>query len=182
MPTVSARARTHARTHATAQDHTIMFHDVNVVVQCINDILVPRQFLIHAINDYLRVINEVGDEHITTIRGLLKHVDVGQRVRFLYLGGHGIPGSVASALAESPANDETNKSKVWHRWDLRWCLETMGKKPSEITKGAQKGDIVVFSSGFLTPEWVVDRIEESEAHKICNTVIIVVDACFSGCW
>ena len=108
--------------YATAQDHTMMFQDVNVVVQYINDILVPRQFLIHAINDYLRVINEVGDEHITTIRGLLKHVDVGQRVRFLYLSGHGIPGSVASALAESPANDETNKSKVWHRWDLRWCL------------------------------------------------------------
>ena len=164
--------------YAPAQDHTMMHQDCTEIKEYIRALLIP-EFLMHGTNNWLTVINEVDDEHINDISGFL--TDVGQTVRFLYLSGHGLPESVALCLADCPADDKTKRSAVWC-WDLRRCFETMGKEPSEITKEAQKGDLVVFSSGFLTPEWVVDRIKESEEHKKYNTVIIVIDACFSGCW
>ena len=163
------------RGYATAQDSTMMLQDVEVVEQYIKEL----GFQMHPLNRFLKVINEVDNEHITDIRGFL--TSVGQTVKFLYLSGHGLPETVALALTECPADNKTNKSVVWP-WDLCRCYETMGKMPYEITSQAKKGDIVVFSSGFLTPEWVIDRIKESEGHGKRNTVIIVIDACFSGCW
>lgn len=102
-------------------------------------------------------------------------------MKLLYLSGHGLSPRVAFSLANCPADNETKKSAVWP-WDLRRCQETMGRTPLEITSGARAGDIVVFSSGLLTPEWVIDRIRDSESFARNNTVIIVIDACFSGNW
>ena len=41
----------------------------------------------------------------------------------------------------------------------------------------------MFSSGLLTPEWVISVLQEAELqHHSNNTNVIVVDACYSGTW
>ena len=147
--------------YTTAEDRTMMLKDVEVVEEYIKNMLVPpnTQFIRHSLNHFLKVINEVDNERITDINGFLTSVE--HTVKFLYLSGHGLSESVASALANCSADDMTN---IWP-WKLCRCKETMGKTPFQITTQAQKGDIVVFSSGFLTPEWVFDRIKDSERHK-----------------
>ena len=55
-----------------------------------------------------------------------------------------------------------------------------------MTRNTQKGNTVVFSSGLLTPEWVIERLrccEEdltSQAKVVQNIIVIVIDACYSG--
>ena len=57
-----------------------------------------------------------------------------------------------------------------------------------MTSKAQKGDIVVFSIGFLTPEWVTEILKNyekdltSQKEVVQNTIVIVIDACYSGTW
>lgn len=168
--------------YATAQDRTMMFQDVTMIEEYVENFLETAQFIRHGINNFpccLKVINEVDDEHIGDLGGFLSTVQY--TVKFLYLCGHGLSPSIASSLANSPADNETKRSAVW-RWELRNCQKTMGKKPLEITTNAKAGDIVVFSSGLLTPEWVIHKIRDSESQRRHNTVIIVIDACFSGCW
>ena len=160
----------------------MMFQDVTMIEEYVENFLEPAQFIRHGINNFpccLKVINEVDDEHIGDLGGFLSTVQY--TVKFLYLSGHGLSPSIASRLANSPADNETNRSAVW-RWELRNCQKTMGKKPLEITMNAKAGDIVVFSSGLLTPEWVIHKIRKSESQQRYNTVIIVIDACFSGRW
>ena len=119
------------RGYATAQDSTMMLQNVEVVEQYIKEL----GFLRHPLNRTLKVINEVDDEHITHICGFLTSVE--QTVKFLYLSGHGLPETVALALTNCPADNETNKSVVWP-WDLCRCYETMGKMPYEITSQAKR--------------------------------------------
>ena len=173
--------------YATAQDRTMMGEDAEKVETYVRSKLLPApepQFIEHPFNIMgnrigSRVISEVDNERISDLRGYL--IDGQGSVKFLYLSGHGLSPSIASSLANCPADDETSKSAIWP-WDLRRCMETMEKTPSEITREAKTGDIVVFSSGLLTPEWVIDRIRDSESHARQNTIIIVVDSCYSGMW
>ena len=174
--------------YATAQDRTMMGEDAEKVEMYVRSKLLPApepQFIEHPFNIMgnrigSRVISEVDNERISDLRGYLIDGQPGS-VKFLYLSGHGLSPSIAYSLANCPADDETSKSAIWP-WDLRRCMETMKKTPSEITREATTGDIVVFSSGLLTPEWVIDRIRDSESHGRRNTIIIVVDSCYSGMW
>ena len=148
--------------YATAQDHTMMGEDVEKVEMYVRSKLLEGvapelPFIEHPFNamgNYMksRVISEVDNEHIGDLRDYLTN---GQgSVKFLYLSGHGLSPLIASSFANCPADDKTNKSAIWP-WDLRRCMETMMKTPSEITREPKTGDIVVFSSGLLTPEWII---------------------------
>ena len=64
----------------------------------------------------------------------------------------------------------------------------MDQSPKVMTRNAQKGDIVVFSCGLLTPEWVVKKLKgcednlKSRNKVVENTIVIVIDSCYSGVW
>lgn len=137
-------------------------------------------------------ITELNDEHISTLRSFLLCYDHGfhRGIRFLYLIGHAISNRGATILRRYPTNDHPKEgekeSKVWP-WRLYDCSNQggIGKSPSEVTRKAQRGDLVVFSSGLLTPEWVIDVLQEAELQRenqFYNTIVIVVDACYSGTW
>ena len=57
-----------------------------------------------------------------------------------------------------------------------------------MTLQAHKGDIIVFDSGLLTPQWVVKKLRgceenlRSQKKPVQNTIVIVIDACYSGNW
>ena len=43
----------------------------------------------------------------------------------------------------------------------------------------------MFSSGLLTPEWIISVLQEAELqqqNQIDNSILIVIDACYSGTW
>lgn len=127
-------------------------------------------------------IDEFRHERITEVRGLLRcqqaDVDV------LYLIGHGLSEKMAKLLRDYPADDGSKKSKRW-KWPLYDCevQDGRGALPSKVTGDAKKGDLVVFSSGFLSPEWVVEQLKQRD--DTCgseNTIVIVIDSCYSGKW
>ena len=177
--------------HAVHEDKTMMEDDMNEVAERSE----KMGLLQHGINtpvevndeflEPVRVIDEFLDEHIHDIQAFLKCISNPQNgtTRFLYLCGHGLSEEVATELRGNLADDVTKKSRVWP-WELCSCEETMNRLPSDITGKAQKGDIVVFSSGLLTPEWVMEKLQEYEKdpNKVENTIIIVIDACYSGTW
>ena len=144
-----------------------------------------RQLMPHP---HSEVINEFGNEHLTSVRAFLMYYD--QRyhkgIRLLYLIGHAISDQVATTLRQFPADDGTGKSEVWP-WRIFDSSDVHGinKLPSQVTAEARKGDLVVFSSGLLTPEWVIGVLQQAESNqqnKFYNTIVIVVDACYSGTW
>ena len=182
--------------HAVHEDKTMMEDDMSDVAEYSE----KMGFIQHGINkphydgftmplEPLRVIDEFCDEHISHVQGFLNYIPVPQNglqndiIRFLYLCGHGLSDELAGELHDNPADDNTRKSPVWP-WEFCSCKETMNLAPSVITGEAQKGDIVVFSSGLLTPEWVVEKLREYERspNRVHNTIIFVIDACYSGTW
>lgn len=192
--TTNAAKLTESWGYAVREDKTMMEDDMDDVAKRSKNM----DFIEHGINrpleangvlilEPLRVIEEFLDEHITDVRGFLKCIPVQPPqngiVRFLYLCGHGLSDEVARELRDNPADDGTKKSQAWP-WELCRCEETMNRLPSAVTRDAQKGDIVVFSSGLLTPEWVVEKLREYEENqnRVENTIVIVIDACYSGTW
>ena len=129
-----------------------------------------------------QVINEFGNEQITYLKGFLAHDRrVIGGVRVLYLIGHAISNSTAAILRDNPADDGTCRSIAWP-FNLPNChsASSFHRQPSEVTGQAQQGDLVVFSSGLLTPEWVIEQLREADT--VDNTIVIVVDSCYSGTW
>ena len=134
------------------------------------------------------VISEFRNEHLTSVRTFLMYYDqqYHKGIRLLYLISHAISDQAAAILQQFPADDRTGKSEVWP-WGLCDSSNNHGinKPPSRVTAEAQKGDLVVFSSGLLTPEWVIGVLQEAESkaeNQFPNTIVIVVDACYSGTW
>ena len=163
--------------YAVHEDKTMMKDDMNDVAERSN----IMGFNESAINKFLKVIEEFTDEHINDVRAFLTCIPIPNAIRFLYLCGHGLSDKLAGKLRRNPADDKTRKSPVWP-WELCSCEKTMNQAPSVITGNALKGDIMVFSSGLLTPEWVVEKLREYEENRVQNTIIIVIDACYSGTW
>ena len=132
-----------------------------------------------------QLISGLRNEHITKLRSFLSHYNQ-EGIRILYLIGHAVSNRGATILQQNPADDNTNTSEVWP-WPLQDCVNPLGINilPSRVTAEAQKGDLVVFSSGLLTPEWVISVLREPELqqqNQIDNTILIVIDACYSGTW
>ena len=160
----------------TAQDRTNMKDDYVETKLLREDELVKL-----VLPDKMAVIEEAGDERVPNLKCFLRTPDsTGAKVDVLYLMGHGLSEESARMLRESPACDECKKSKTW-KWPLYDCEDPngIGKNPSEVTGNAKKGDIVVFCSGLLTPEWIVEQLRAREED---TTVVIVVDSCYSGTW
>ena len=165
----------------------MMESDMHLVVKC----SVGKGFSKTLINEYLVVIKEFRDEQIEKVKTFLSHIPYPQdcTIRFLCLCGHGLSEEDADDLRSHPADDDTKKSTEWP-WDLYDCENAngMNQKASKMTMKARKGDIVVFSSGLLTPEWVVAKLGDCEKNlrsrkeMVQNTIVIVIDACYSGMW
>ena len=125
-----------------------------------------------------QVITELGDQHVSDIRTFLGNPLYS--VPVLFIIGHALSKGMAEKLRDNPPGNDY-KSSCW-RWPLYDCQDSLCKAPKEVTEGAAKGDIVVFSSGLLSPNWVVDQLRMRERQSVKSTVVIIIDACFSGVW
>ena len=189
--------------YACYEDKTMMEGDMKLVAKCSDEM----DFSAHIVNApegvNLRVIDAFLNEHIKSVKVFLHRIPDPQNntIRFLCLCGHGLSKEAADDLHSRPVDDGTKKSAVWP-WELCSCRETMEQEASFMTLNAEKGDIVVFSSGFLTPEWVIAKLKDCEKDlrsrilkgiklsnceeelrsKVQNTIVIVIDACYSGMW
>ena len=189
--------------YAVYEDTTMMKGDMDLIAKCSYEM----GFNAHDVNEVLnfKVIEELDNERIQDVQLFLSHIPDPQdgTIRFLCICGHGLSEAAAVDLHDHPPDDDTKKSTVWP-WDFRNCENQYGmnQKASEMATSARKGDIVVFSSGLLTPEWVVKKLRECEKDlrlwilkgmklgdceeelrsKVQNTIVIVIDACYSGVW
>ena len=120
-----------------------------------------------------QVIDKIGFERIPDIREVLTHTH-GNKLTMLYIIGHGLNEKTARNVRE------TGKWK----WELVSCMQRNGinKFSDDVKRDARRGDIVVFSSGFLPPQWIVDRLRERDYRGVKSTVVIIVDSCLSGVW
>ena len=170
--------------HTVHEDKTMMMGDMKLVANCFDR--VGFSDVNKDLN--LRVIDEFLDEHIDDVKAFLCCIPDPQNntIRFLCLCGHGLSEEDAAKLCHNPANG-ANRSPVWP-WELCSCRKTMEQEASVMTRNAKQGDIVVFSSGLLTPKWVIDRLRDCEDNlrsrnkMVRNTIVIVIDACYSGMW
>lgn len=162
--------------HMTKEDRTKMKNDYEHIKKLCDGELVKFH-----LPDEVAVITEAGDEHLSNLKAFLRTPDCnGAEVDMLYLMGHGIPEESAHILRGTPACNSCKRSNCW-KWPLYDCEDQTGisMTPSEVTGNAEKGDIVVFYSGLLTPEWVVEQLRERKEN---TTIVIVVDSCYSGTW
>ena len=160
-----------------AKDETNMASDF----QSAEHLLAGKQLTRHPSS---QVINGLDNEQITNLKAFLRYYNTmfHQGIRILYLIGHAISSSGATILQQNPA-DDTCRSEVWP-WPLNNYLN-LKESLQQVTDDAQKGDLVVFSSGLLTPEWVIGVLQEAESkaqNQFPNIIVIVVDACYSGTW
>lgn len=153
-------------------DGTSMKQDWNLVYKWANSV----NRISHPIS---QVISEAGNEHIMTISSFLRSQQC--QVKVLYLIGHGLTNERAVQLHANPADDISMKSKCLD-WALYDCKTAFGKTPGRVTREAKMGDLVVFYSGFLTPEWVVKQLRERDQCGTGNTIVLVIDSCYSGTW
>ena len=151
----------------------IMMHDdMRLFAKCSD----KMGFSVHGLNKdaKLRVIKEFQDKHITDFKAFLNqsHKKIAT-VQFLCLCGHGLTEETAVELHNNPADYGTKRSPVW-AWELCSCekVDGMNKLPSVMIQDTRKGETVVFSSGLLTPEWVVEKLRgyEDNLRSWNNTV------------
>lgn len=107
-------------------------------------------------------------------------------VRILCIIGNSLSDEQAKMLREEPTDDDEMTSKNW-KWKLSGCngSKGLGKgyTANTVCANAQKGDIVAYSDGFIAPEWVVEQLRKRESKsKIPFTLVLLVDACYSGAW
>ena len=143
--------------HATKADKTMMKDDLDLVDKFSDEMRFSKQ----GINHGLKVIEEFLNEHITDVKSFLSYIPAQQEdtVRLLCLCGHGLSQETAVELHHHPADDRTKRSEEWP-WELCSCKDTMEQEVSVMTSNAKGGDIVVFSSGLLTPGWVIGRLRD----------------------
>ncbi len=134
---------------------------------------------------------------IQKISSFLQSKPEENEVRILCIIGHGLTQQQAEELNENPPKfDNKNckdsrkmKSRRW-KWTLANCNDKKGLGKGytarSVCKNAKKGDVVVFSSGFLTPEWIVKQLRKRERNKVHGkipfTLVLLVDSCYSGVW
>lgn len=142
-------------------------------------------------------INDDRYTHIQDISSFLQREPNEKEVRILCIIGHGISEEQAKLLKENPPafdNDQcTDSSKMescrW-KWPLINCNDRdglgKGYTARSVCENAKKGDVVVFASGFLTPEWIVEQLRKRELKKVNGkipfTLVLLVDSCYSGEW
>ena len=172
-----------------AQDKTNMQLDIQSALRfsvAAND---PYRVYTQQTNELTRhfhclVVSEFRTEYISSLGAFLLHYNhmFHRGIRFLYLIGHAISNNAADILHQHAADNETCKCEVWP-WDMINSKDSAGinKNPSDVTNNAQRGDLVVFSCGLLTPEWVIDKLHKART-TYNNTIVIVVDSCYSGTW
>ncbi len=120
------------------------------------------------------------DTKIQNLSSFLQSKPHKNEVRILCIIGHGISEEQAKQLNENPPAFDNNqckdsrkmKSCRW-KWPLTNCngKEGLGKgyTARSVCENARKGDIVVFESGFLTPEWIVEQLRTRELSTFFGT-------------
>ena len=128
------------------------------------------------------VVSEFLMENVEAIRNSLSYLNTDNpfRLQILHVIGHGLTEERAEAIRNSAVSDKV-VIECW-KWPLVNCEVDIGKPPEEVARNVEKGDIVVFASGFLSPNWVVDRLRERDQYSIETTVVIIFDSCYSGRW
>lgn len=164
--------------YTVSRDDTYMASDHDIVVESWPRLRIPYR--------YITIVREFRNERITDVRTFLSsRQSVSNReVQMLYLIGHGLSEKNAGLLRDNPADDKLRRSTQW-KWDLLDCEDSAGRGalPSEVTGKAKKGNLVIFSSGFLSPEWVVELLRQrDDKYGSENTIVIVIDSCYSGSW
>ncbi len=143
------------------------------------------------------VIDDSYNTQIQNISSFLQIKPEENEVRILCIIGHGLSQQQAKLLNENPPEFDNKeckdsskmKSCCW-KWSLSNCNdgEGLGKgyTARSVCENAKKGDVVVFASGFLTPEWIVEQLRKREKNKdsgkIPFTLVLLVDSCYSGVW
>ena len=144
--------------------------------------------------------NFTKESHNTQLRNLSGFLQGGcnaDEVRILCIIGHGLSQQQAEELNKYPpefdnkkCDDCTKMKSCRWKWPLIFCNDKdglgKGYTAKKVCKDAKKGDVVVFSSGFLTPEWIVEQLRKRELNevngKIHLTLVLLVDSCYSGMW
>ncbi len=142
----------------------------------------------------------INDSYCTQIQmmsSFLQSKPKENEVRILCIIGHGLSQQQAKLLNENPPafdNDRCTDSSEMKSCQWKWSLincndkEGLGKgyTARSVCENAKKGDVVVFASGFLTPEWIVEQLRKREKNefngKISFTLVLLVDSCYSGVW
>ncbi len=142
---------------------------------------------------YKHFIDELPNTQLGNLSGFLQGACNADKVRILCIIGHGLSQQQAEKLNENPPEfdntDCTDSSKMkschW-KWSLIFCNDNdglgKGYTARSVCVDAKKGDVVVFSSGFLTPEWIVEQLRKRERGKIPLKLVLLVDSCYSGEW
>ena len=135
------------------------------------------------------VVTEPSLDSIQAIKNVLQgvHLEFGKTTSILCLLGHGLNEDRARQLRENPIQiGETYTDLLPLPMDL--CQQGLGPAytPTRVTSEASKGDIYIFKSGLISPQWVLDQLKVREAQGVRSgtetTVILILDSCYSGAW
>ncbi len=172
-------------------DKTSMKKDFDTFM---NSSIVSEQTELHP---YADVITELHNTQLKSLSQFLQ--EKSDEIKILCLIGHGISEEIARLISETPPDydgtsctvpSEANMTNPFVYWPLINCdgKEGLGEgyTAKSVCKNAKKGDIGVFASGFLTPEWIIEQLRKREANPVNgslpSTLVLLVDSCYSGVW
>ena len=133
------------------------------------------------------VVTEPSLDGILAIKNVLQgvhlHVHFGKTTSILCLLGHGMPEDRARQFRENPIQKGETYTHLLPL-PMDHCQQGLGPAytPHRVTSEASKGDIYIFKSGLISPQWVLDQLEVREAQGVHSTVILILDSCYSGAW
>ena len=117
--------------------------------------------------DPIGVVEEEGEEHVSTLRNFLETPQA--EVNVVFISGHG--------LSERP--------QEWgDTWNFSNCRADTSGLPDEVKDSlrASQGNIHVFSCGLLSPYWLNECLQTREKKRVKSTVVLILDSCYSGSW
>ncbi len=146
---------------------------------------------------YTCFVDDSCNTQLRSLSSFLQSPPNKSEVRILCIIGHGLSTEQAKTLNNNPPEFDNEECKDKEKmethswmWALTFCdnEEGLGEgyTARSVCENAEKGDIVVFESGFLTPEWIVEQLRKRELNltngKIPFTLVLLVDSCYSGVW
>ena len=111
------------------------------------------------------VVEEKGEEHVSTLRNFLEtpHAEV----QVVFISGHGL----------------SKRPREWNdTWNFSGCRANTSGLPNKVKERASRGDIHVFSCGLLSPYWLNECLQTREEKRVNSTVVLILDSCYSGSW
>ena len=176
-----------------AEDNTMMKSDFNTFKAC------ETICRLNSYHNLCQVFVAEPDMQVGNIRSYLRGAEQGE-VKFLCLMGHGLSEETAKQLHPQdddpplyqalPTDDhdiKRFKSPRWP-WPLTFCngREGLGYTAHKVMTDAKNGDVVVFTSGLLSIEWVLKQLQDRERNAVIGnydvTLVLLVDSCHSGAW